>query len=137
MNGRGRENRDPERALVQAVRWAALPTLGAPLACAAAVSSAGGQGLPLALAAPLAALALIVSGACWVKVIALWRALPRGGDDDQGWWRRRRGEGPLDPGGSGGGISFDWASFERQFWSHVAHIERERARELVHAGATS
>jgi hypothetical protein len=116
-----------------------FPALCAPLACASAVSSAAGQGIPLALAGPLAALALVVSGLCWVEVVALWRALPRGGDEDQGWWRRRGGEGPRDPGGSGGGISFDWVAFERQFWSHVAHVERERerARELIHACATS
>jgi hypothetical protein len=133
---RGRDRRDPEHALVLAVRWAALPTLGAPFGCAALASSAAGQGLPLALAAPLAALALVVSATCWVKVIALWRALPQGDDDDQDWWDRRRGDTPLDPTG-GGGINFDWAAFERQFWSYVDRFEHERARvrELTHAYA--
>jgi hypothetical protein len=45
-SGRGRDSCDPERALIHAVRWAALPALCAPLACASAVSSAAGQGIP-------------------------------------------------------------------------------------------
>ncbi len=92
-------------------------------------------GLPFVCAGPLAGLALSVSGACWLKVIAPWRALPRRGrgDDGHGWWRWGSDEAPLNPGGGGGGITVDWAAFEREFWSHVAEIEHRREGELVHA----
>jgi hypothetical protein len=131
--GRGGGARDPERALLFALRCALIPTLCVPLASASAAASATGEGLPFAWAGPLVTLALIVSVACWLKVITLRRALRRPGDDDQEWWRWQSSGAPLDPGGGSGGISFDWATFEREFWSHVKGKELQRETAMIHA----
>jgi hypothetical protein len=124
----------PERTLLIALRLAMLPTLAVPIAAASFCASAGGNGVPFALAWPLAALAVILSAACWLRVIALWRRLQRPDDDDQGWWRRWSAA-PLDPDGGSGGSPFDWKKFEQDFWSHVK--EKEREREPVRVGAAA
>jgi hypothetical protein len=124
---------DPERALVVALRWAVIPTICLPLAIASVGASVTGGGLSAALALQLAALALIANAGCWVKVIGLWRALPRPDDDDQDWRRRWDSDSPLDPGCGPGGITVDWARFERDFWSHVEQQQRQRENELIHA----
>jgi hypothetical protein len=125
---------DPERALVVALRWAVVPTICLPLAVAAVGASATGGGISPTLARQLAGLALIANVGCWVKVTVLWRALPRPDDDDQGWrrwwWDT---DSPLDPSIGPGGITVDWARFERDFWSHVKQRERQRGHELIHA----
>src|SRR5438874_13410443 len=79
---------DPERAVVIAVRWGGFMAMSVPVALAALAASATGEGLPLAVAWPLATLALLANVICWLKVIILWRALPRP-EDDQGWGRWR------------------------------------------------
>lgn len=131
--GRGRDSNDPERALLAAARQAVVPTICLPVAIASLGASATGAGIPIAVAWPLAALALVANIACWLKVIVLWRALPRLDDDDQGWRRRRDGDSPLGPSGGPGGIDFDWPRFERDFWAHVGEKELQRERELIHA----
>jgi hypothetical protein len=134
--GSGRHRGDPERSLISAVRCALLPAICMPAALASLCAGVGGGGLPLALAGPLAALALIVNVACWRRVIMRWRALPRPEDDDDGWRRwSLDGDPPLEPSGGPGGIRFDWAVFERDFWAHVTQQERlrERERELIRA----
>ena len=122
---------EAERALIAAVRLALLPALGLPVAVATVAASIAGAGLQLVFAAPLAALAVGLNLACWRKVIRRWRRLPRPGDDDQGWRRWSGDEPPLGPLGGPGGIEFDWARFEAQFWAHVRALDRER--ELVPA----
>lgn len=102
---------------------------------ASLAASATGEGPPLELLWPLAALALVASVLCWRKVIVLWRALPRPDDDDQGWRRWWDIESPLGPDGGPGVIKFDWTSFERDFWAHVKETELQRGRELVSACA--
>jgi hypothetical protein len=134
---RGRRNDDPERAFVGALRLAVFPTMCVPIASASLGASATGEGLPFSLASPLAAVALMVSAACWLNVIALWRAPPRPGDDDEGWRRWWGGATPPYPGGGTGGINFDWTKFERDFWSHVREQERQREPEFAHARAPS
>jgi hypothetical protein len=114
---------DPERSLVAAVRRAAFPAFCLPVALASLGASATGVGLQLALAGPLAALALFANVACWLKVVVLWRALPPREDDDQGWSRWRDRGDPLDPTGGPGGIGFDWDGFERDFRSYVRENE--------------
>jgi hypothetical protein len=113
-----------------------LPTLAVPIAAASLCASAAGNGVPFALAWPLAALAATLSAACWLRVIVLWGKLHRPDDDDQGWWRRWSAT-PLDPGGGPGGIPFDWKKFEQDFWSHVKEKERHRERELIRVGAAA
>jgi hypothetical protein len=133
-------DRDPERALLGAVRLAVLPTLGLPVALASLGAGVTGQGLPVVLASPLAFIALIANVACWLNVIARWQALPPRGDDDDGWPRWWDNDGPLDPSdgpGGPGGIRFDWVTFERDFWEHVRAHEQRRERQLVHAESMS
>jgi hypothetical protein len=125
---------DPERSLNGAVRCAVLPAVCMPFALASLGASAAGDGLALALAAPLAAVALIANVVCWVKVVVRWRALPRPGDDDHGWPRWWwDGDPPLHPSGGPGGVRFDWTRFERDFWAHVTQQERLHELELVRA----
>jgi hypothetical protein len=122
--GRRRWGRDPERAFIASVRWALLPGVGLPLVVAGLGSSASGSGPPLILTGPLTAIVLIVNVACWLRIVARWRAMP---PDDDGWWQRWwQMEGPLDPWGGGpGGVEADWAAFEREFRAHVEQRERE------------
>jgi len=106
-----------------------------PFALASLCASAAGEGVGLALAAPLAAVALVANVVCWLRVMVRWRGLPRRDDDDRGWPRRwwDDDDPPPEPGGGPGGIRFDWTRFEREFWAHVSHLERLRERELVRA----
>jgi len=71
---RRRRAKDPERALIAAVRLAALPTLCLPIALASLGAGATGQGLPVVLASPLAFLAVITNVWCWLKILARGRA---------------------------------------------------------------
>ena len=113
---RGLGGGDPERSLLFAVRCALLPTFG----------------LPAALAAALAGLAVVLNVVCWRAVIVRWRALPRRDDDGPGGPPRGwDGDDPKDPGGGPGGIAFDWVTFERDFRAYAA--ARERRAELVEA----
>jgi len=128
---------DPERALVAALRWAVVPTICLPLSIASVGASATGGGLSAALAWQLAALTLVANAGCWVKVIALWRALPRPDDDDQDWRRWWGSDCPLDPDSGPGGITIDWKQFERDFWSYVKQTEPQPEQELIYALAPS
>jgi hypothetical protein len=101
------------------MRWTMLASVGLPAALASVGASATGEGIPLGLAWPLAALAAVATAVCLWKVIVLWHTRPRRDDDDHGGWWRRHGDRPLLPGGGPGGLEFDWRSFERQFWAHV------------------
>ncbi len=86
----------------------------------------------MTLAAPLAVLVLIACLGCARKLLVLWRALPRDDDGDHGgpprWWG---GEDPQDPTGGPGGISFDWTTFEREFWAYLSAREAQHARESI------
>jgi hypothetical protein len=130
---RGSHSDNPERALRSAVRRAVPPTLCLPVVFASVGASATGQGIPLALAWPLAALTVIANVACWLNVVMLWRALPGPEDDDPDWRRPPGSDSPLDPSGGPGGIEFDWAGFERDFWSYVSEHEDSRKREVTYA----
>jgi hypothetical protein len=120
---------DAERALIAAVRVALLPALALPAAVAFVGASIAGTGLQLWFACPLAVLAIAANVACWLRVIKRWRKPPRRGDDDQGWRRWSGDDSPLRPSGGLGGVTFDWQSFELQFWAHVRALEGQR--ELV------
>jgi hypothetical protein len=128
---------DPERALLATVRLALVPTVSLPLMLGFLLASLTGQGPPVALLWPLAALALTLNVACWSKVIMLLRTLPGPDDDDQDWRRGWDRDSPHGPDGGPGGIRFDWAGFERDFWAHVKSAERQRECELIHAWAIS
>jgi hypothetical protein len=127
---------DPERAFLATVRLALVPTVSLPLTLAFLLASLCGQGPPVGLLWPLAALVLTLNVACWLKVIELWRTLPGPDDDDQDWRRGWDRDSPRDPERGPGGIRFDWAGFERDFWAHVKSAERQRERELIHASAS-
>jgi hypothetical protein len=128
----GRGGDDPERAFLTTVRLALVPTVSLPLTLAFLLASLTGQGPPVAVLWPLAALVLTLNVACWLKVIELWPTLPGPDDDDQDWRRGWGRDSPRAPDGGPGGIGFDWARFERDFWAHVKSAERQRERELIH-----
>jgi hypothetical protein len=127
----GHRDNEPDRVLTASLRWAVLPTLSVPASLAALGASATGPGIPVTLAWPVAALALIASAVCWWRVVCLWRALPRRDDDEQDWRRWSDGDPRVGPHGGPGGITFDWTSFEQQFWSHVLETQHRRELEKV------
>lgn len=108
-----------------------LASMLLPVAFASLCASATGQGLPLPLASPMAAMAVAASVVCWRRLAQVWHRTPPG-DDDQGWPRRWWSEDrPLGPSGGPGGITFDWYTFEREFRAYLGERQGASEREPV------
>ncbi len=112
-----------ERSLVTTLRVGIVSALGLPFGLAGLAAAVTSRQPPLAVIVPVAALAALVSIACWARVLAQWRD-PDVPDDDDPW---RGGGGPdagTPPGGSSDGPAIDWTAFEREFAAYVAACER-------------
>ncbi|HEX3977982.1 MAG TPA: hypothetical protein VHW96_17060 [Solirubrobacteraceae bacterium] len=119
-----------EKSLVTTLRVGIVSGLALPFCLAGLAAAATSREPPMDVIAPIVALAVLVSLACWSRVIARWRD-PDGPDDDDPW---RHGGGPDDstpPDGSSGGPAIDWTAFERDFAAYVEACERLRQGVLV------
>ena len=119
-----------EKSLVTTLRVGIVSALALPFCLAGLAAAFTNHEPPFDAIVPIAALAALVSIACWSRVLVHWRD-PNGPDDDDPW---RRGGGPDDispPGGSSDGPSIDWTAFERDFGAYVAACERLREGVLV------
>jgi hypothetical protein len=123
-----------EKSLVTTLRIGILSALALPFGLAGLAAGMTSHEPPLGVVVPIAALAALVSIACWSRVLMHWRD-PDGPDDDEPW---RRGGGPdgfTPPDGSHDGPSIDWTVFEREFAAYVAACERLREGVLVAVSA--
>ena len=108
-----------ERSLVTTLRVGIVSALGLPFGLAGLAAALTNHQPPLGVIAPVAALAAIVSTACWSRVLAQWRD-PGGPDDDDPWRRRGGPEDGTPPAGNSDGPAVDWTMFEREFAAYVA-----------------
>ena len=116
-----------------ALRVAMIAAAGLPLAIGALGESVMGDGFTVDVAAPLVMLAAAANLISWRRVIALWPARPRPGDDLGGPGPGRRGrDGPLGPLDGPDGVAVRWAGFEREFRAYVA--EQEHASPVPEHG---
>lgn len=119
-----------ERSLVTTLRVGIVSALGLPFGLAGLAAAVTSHQPPLDVIMPIAALAAIVSIACWSRVLAHWRD-PDGPEDDDPWRRRGGPEDVTPPGGGSNGPAIDWTAFEREFAAYVAACERMREGVLV------
>ena len=123
-----------EKSLVTTLRVGIVSALSLPFGLAGFAAAVTSHEPPLKVVVPVVALALLVSIACWSRVLVHWRD-PDGPDDDDPW---RRGSGSDDrnpPDGGADGPSIDWTVFEREFAAYVAACERVREGVLVAVAA--
>lgn len=123
-----------DKSLVTTLRVGIVSALALPFGLAGLAAAITSHEPPVGAVSPIVALAVLVSIACWSRVLVHWRD-PEGPDDDDPW---RRDGGPRDgnpPDGGADGPSIDWTVFEREFAAYVAACEKLREGVLVAVSA--
>lgn len=123
-----------DKSLVTTLRVGIVSALALPFGLAGLGAAITSHEPPVGAVSPIVALAVLVSIACWSRVLVHWRN-PEGPDDDDPW---RRDGGPRDgnpPDGGADGPSIDWTVFEREFAAYVAACEKLREGVLVAVSA--
>ncbi|HEY1567223.1 MAG TPA: hypothetical protein VGF68_09405 [Solirubrobacteraceae bacterium] len=123
-----------DKSLVTTLRVGIVSALALPFGLAGLGAAITSHEPPVEAVSPIVALAVLVSIACWSRVLVHWRD-PEGPDDDDPW---RRDGGPRDgnpPDGGADGPSIDWTVFEREFAAYVAACEKLREGVLVAVSA--
>jgi hypothetical protein len=119
-----------QKSLITTLRVGMVSALALPFCLAGLAAAITNHEPPIEAIAPLAALAALVSIACWSRVLVRWRD-PEGPDDDDPWRRGGRPDDIGPPGGGSDGPAIEWKAFERDFAAYVAACERLREGVLV------
>lgn len=122
-----------EKSLVITLRVGIVSALALPFVLAGLAAAMTNREPPLGAIAPVVALAMVVSIACWTHVLKNWR--DPGGPDDDDPWRRGRPDDRRPPSGGSDGPLIDWTAFERDFAAYVAACETTWEGVLVAASA--